>query len=91
MQSGLKPSIFALAVVFGGTTGMTAASLFGVDAGGGFVVGFALLFVVLAVANALSRNINDLTHALLVRNDGSVAEAKVRSGKGYRLTASHGN
>lgn len=84
------PSIFAIAVVFGGTTGMTAASLFGADGGGGFVVGFACLFVILAIASALSRNIDELTEAVVSAQE-TASEAKQKVVESLRLTTSHGN
>lgn len=90
MSNKPAPSIFAIAVVFGGTTGMTAASLFGADAGGGFVVGFACLFVILAIASALSRNIDELTQAVMAAQE-TASEAKQKVVKSLRLTTSHGN
>jgi hypothetical protein len=62
------PSVFAMAVVFGGGLGMTAAAAFGVDAGGGFILGATLVFMLLSVAVALSREIEQVerfTFALL--------------------------
>lgn len=43
-------SVFGIAAVFGGGAGMSAASAFGLDAGGGFIVGSTLVFLILAVA-----------------------------------------
>jgi hypothetical protein len=57
MRSRAAPSLFGISVIFGGIAGMSAASLFGIDAGGGFVVGFALLFTILTVAAVISRQV----------------------------------
>jgi hypothetical protein len=51
------PSVFALSVVFGGAIGMTAASAFGLNAGGGFIVGASLVFLLLSVGVFISRDI----------------------------------
>lgn len=49
------PSVFALSVVFGGGIGQTAFSMLGLSAGGGFLVGFTLVFLPLASAVLISR------------------------------------
>jgi uncharacterized membrane protein YhiD involved in acid resistance len=55
------PSVFGVSVVFGGGAGMSAASAFGLDAGGGFIVGTFLAFLILAVGVLLSRELERLT------------------------------
>ena len=49
------PSVFALSVVFGGSIGLTTFSMLGWPAGGGFLVGFTLVFLALASAVLISR------------------------------------
>jgi hypothetical protein len=46
-QEEVEPSVFAISAVFGGSLGMVAASAFGLDGGGGFIVGSALVFMFL--------------------------------------------
>lgn len=49
------PSVFALSIVFGGGVGQTAFSMLGLPAGGGFLVGSAMVFLALASAVLISR------------------------------------
>lgn len=49
------PSVFAISAVFGGTLGMVAASAFGIDAGGGFIVGAVLVFMFLSIMVLMAR------------------------------------
>jgi hypothetical protein len=60
---GDAPSVFAISVVFGGIVGMSAAAAFGLDAGGGFIVGTALVFMFMSVAVLLSKEIERSSHS----------------------------
>lgn len=62
-NNGDAPSVFAISVVFGGILGMVAAAAFGLDGGGGFIVGAALTFMFLSVAILLSREIEHSLHS----------------------------
>lgn len=50
-----RPSVFAIAVVFGGTSGLTISSLLGVTGGGGFLLGTFVVFIALSSAVLISR------------------------------------
>lgn len=76
----MNPSIFAIAVVFGGSLGMTTAALFGIDAGGGFILGSAILFVLLAIAQRTEL----LGEALLAANRKLLTEL-------HRISSPHGD
>jgi len=76
----MNPTIFAIAIVFGGSIGMTSAALFGLDAGGGFVLGSAILFVVLTLA----QRAEVLGEALLASNRRVLTEL-------IRFTSTHGD
>ncbi len=54
-RADTAPSVFAISAVFGGSLGMAAASAFGVDAGGGFIVGAVLVFMFLSIAVLIAR------------------------------------
>jgi hypothetical protein len=61
------PSVFAISLVFGGGLGMTAAAAFGLDAGGGFVVGAASVFMLLSIAVLQAREFERELRILLQR------------------------
>lgn len=67
------PSVFAIAVVFGGTLGMTIASLAGYESGAGFLFGSAAVFLTLGAAVLVARHRERLVHEAVVMS--SVAAA----------------
>jgi len=49
------PSVFAIAVVFGGVVGMVIASLLQLSTGIGFLLGFVVVFLSLGTAVVMAR------------------------------------
>lgn len=63
-----QPSALAIAVVFGGTIGLTTASLMEVSGGGGFLFGTTIVFIALSFAILINRARHESqTHAEQLR------------------------
>jgi hypothetical protein len=60
------PSVFTIAVVFGGTLGMTIASLAGYEGGAGFLLGAAAVFLALGSVVLIARHREQLVHDAVV-------------------------
>jgi len=55
-EQGTQPSAFAIAIIFGGTAGLTISHIIGLSGGVGFLLGFFFLFILLVIAILKSRS-----------------------------------
>jgi len=55
-EQGTRPSAFAIAIIFGGTAGLTISHKIGLSGGAGFLLGFFFLFILLVIAILKARS-----------------------------------
>lgn len=55
-EQGTRPSAFAIAIIFGGTAGLTISHKIGLSGGAGFLLGFFFLFILLVFAILKARS-----------------------------------
>ena len=56
VEQGIRPSAFAIAIIFGGTVGLTISHKIGLSGGAGFLLGFFFLFILLVAAILKARS-----------------------------------
>lgn len=56
LEQQSRPSAFALAIIFGGTVGLTVSKMLGLSGDFGFIVGFFIFFILLLIAILRTRS-----------------------------------
>jgi len=75
LEQNSRPSAFALAIIFGGTVGLTVSKMLGLSGDFGFIVGFFILFILLCIAILRSRS--DDRDEIIARLENEIIELRV--------------